>query len=133
MSDEIVGHKTFSDGHGGYRHEPLRASEAEELLKRLDAERAKREALMPDEEAARHMFGSAHARLKELGWNDAIYCPKDGTVFEVIEAGSTGIHKCVYEGEWPNGHWWIVEDGDMSPSRPTLWRPLPSNSNYQER
>lgn len=42
--------------------------------------------------------------------------------FQVIEAGSTGIHPCVYQGKWPNGHWWITADGDMCPSRPVLFR-----------
>ena len=127
MGDEIVGHKTFSDGKGGYYHEPLRASEAEEILRRCEAEDARRKELMPDEQAALRMLCDAHTRLKELGWDDAIYCPKDGRLFEVIEAGSTGIFKCSYDGEWPNGHWWIHEHGDLSPSRPVLYRPLPHN------
>lgn len=127
MSDEIVGHKTFSDGHGGYRHEPLTRDEADALLRSVEANDARRKELMPDEQAALCMLFDAWQRLKELGWNDAIYCPKDGRLFEVVECGSTGIHKCSYEGEWPNGRWWIHEDGDLSPSRPTLFRDLPSN------
>jgi hypothetical protein len=37
LSDSIVGHKTFDDGEGGFRHEPLYASEAEELLAKMEA------------------------------------------------------------------------------------------------
>lgn len=127
MSDEIIGFKTVSDGKGGSRCEPLLRSEGEELLKKIEQERAQRKSQMPDEQAALRMFCSAWQRLKELGWNDIIYCPKDGSLFEAIEAGSTGIHLCSYDGVWPDGHWWIHEDGDMSPSHPVLFR-LPQKS-----
>jgi len=55
-----------------------------------------------------------------------IYCPKDGTTFNVLEAGSTGIFVAHYEGEWPTGSWWIHDEeyGDLSPSRPILFKPL---------
>ena len=78
---------------------------------------------MPDAEADLifEMY-ACFAGLKKLGWEEAMYCPKDGTVFEVIEAGSTGIHDCIYEGKWAKGSWWILEGGDMYPSRPILWR-----------
>jgi len=128
MPDEIVGHKTMSDGKGGYYHEPLRASEAEKIRRSHDEQQAKREQLMPDEEAARNLFFDAWYRLKQLGWNDACYCPKDGTLFEVIEAGSGGIHKCHYDGEWPNGYYWIHSEDDLWPAHPVLFRPLPHNS-----
>jgi len=77
---------------------------------------------MPDERSAIRQLNEAVTRLKELGWNNAIYCPKDGSMFSVIEAESTSIHECNYQGEWPKGSWWIY-DGDMWPSRPILWRP----------
>ena len=121
---EVVGHKTFSDGHGGFRHEPLTRAEADVLIAHCNSEDERRKALIPDEKAAIELMMDTYIRLKEMGWNDAIYCPKDGRAFEVIEPGSTGIFKCVYQGEWPKGTWWIVEDGDMSPSRPVLFRPI---------
>ena len=62
--------------------------------------------------------------LKSLGWKEACYCPKDGSTFLVIEAGSSGTHKCHYTGEWPTGSWWIEASGDLWPSRPILWKPL---------
>ena len=120
--DKIVGHKTFSDGHGGFRHKPLYASEAASLIAACDAAEAARKAAMPDEKSAIKALFEAWQRLKELGWNDAIYCPKDGREFDAIEAGSTGIHRCHYEGAWPDGHWWVYEEGDMYPSRPILYR-----------
>jgi hypothetical protein len=114
----VVGHYTFSDGH----HEPLLKSEADAFMAAADEARARRTAQMPDEQSAIHGLFDAWLRLKDLGWNDAIYCPKDGSLFDVIEPGSTGIHQCKYEGAWPTGSWWIVSDGDMCPSNPVLFR-----------
>jgi hypothetical protein len=116
--DPIVGHATFRDGH----HEPLRQSEAAALIAASDEAKARRVEQMPDERAAINAMFDAWLRLKELGWNQAEYCPKDGSLFDAIEPGSTGIHRCRYEGKWPNGHWWIVGDDDLYPSRPVLFR-----------
>lgn len=121
--DEIVGHKTLSDGQGGFHHEPLTRAEAEAIFAVADAEKAKREADMPDEQSALRALGQAYHRLTELGWRQAMYCPKDGTEFHAIEAGSTGIHDCYYEGKWPTGHYWIPADGDVWPSNPILFKP----------
>lgn len=117
-ADPVVGHKTFADGH----HEPLRQSEADALLEASKAADARRVEQMPDEKAAIHALFDAWVRLKQLGWNDAVYCPKDGSEFDAIEAGSTGIHRCYYEGKWPDGHWWIRGDDDLYPSHPVLFR-----------
>ena len=114
----VVGHKTFYDGS----HEPLRESEAAEIMRASDEAKAQRAAQMPDDKTAIEAFFNAWLRLKELGWNDAICCPKDGTRFDVIEPGSTGIHQCYYEGPWPKGSWWIVGDDDLYPSRPVLFK-----------
>lgn len=89
-----------------------------------DEQKAKRLSDMPDQAAALHALGQAYQRLSELGWRDAIYCPKDGSEFDVIEAGSTGVHRCHYVGKWPDGSWWIAADGDLWPSRPILFRAL---------
>ena len=126
MSDpnEVVGHKTMRDEHGRLYHEPLTRAEADELWAEVERETARREALIPDQDAALTLLLDAYTRLKDFGWNDAIYCPKDGSIFEAIEAGSTGVHRCHYMGEWPKGSWWI----DDCPSRPILYRPLPSNA-----
>lgn len=120
--DDIVGHKTLRDGS----HVPLSRAEAADIWERCEAARLKREADMPDEDAALRVMGQAHERLRELGWKEASYCPKDGSHFQAIEAGSTGIHDCAYDGEWPNGHWWIY-DGDMWPSRPILFKLYPAD------
>jgi len=124
--DPVVGHKTYRDGPLGFWHEPLRQSEAEAIMATVDAATKRRAELMPDEQAAIRMMFEARQRLMELGWKDATYCPKDGSEFDAIEPGSTGIHRCHYSGEWPTGHWWIVGDGDLYPSRPVLYRKTPN-------
>ena len=82
---------------------------------------------MPTEQSAIDMMFEAFDRLRQdFGWREAIYCPKDGSSFEVLEAGSTGIFPCHYEGEWPTGSWCIEQDGG-SPSRPVLFRLHPAD------
>ena len=124
--NEVVGHKTFRNPDGSFRHEPLYADEAAELWASAEAAQARRAEQMPDEQAAIRAMFEAWQRLKELGWREAMYCPKDGSYFDVIEPGSTVIHRCNYYGEWPTGSYWI--DGD-SPSHPVLFR-LPLQRNY---
>lgn len=70
----------------------------------------------------------AFLALKACGWREAIYCPKDGTRFLAIEAGSTGVFPCYYEGEWPKGGWWTEAHGDLWPSRPILFKPMDSGA-----
>lgn len=124
---QAVGHKTFIEKGGVFRHEPLTRGEADKWLAQADAEDKARKELMPDEATAITMLCGAHHRLKELGWNDACYCPKDGSEFLVLEPGSTGQHICVYSGEWPKGSYWI-QDAELgpSPSSPILFKPLPA-------
>lgn len=76
---------------------------------------------------------AAYCALKACGWNNAIYCPKDGTRFLAIEAGSTGVFPCYYDGVWPSGSWWAEAHGDLWPARPILWKPMPSNAEFTER
>lgn len=75
-----------------------------------------------EQELLKAMCSAYHA-LQKLGWKEIIYCPKDGSVFSAIEPGSTGIHDCFYQGTWPDGHWYIVDEHDMYPSHPILWKP----------
>lgn len=88
-------------------------------FERKDAGQAER---MPDDNAALDQMQDAYTRLEKLGWRDAIYCPKDGSSFDVVEVGSTGIFTCHYEGDWPTGRWWVEDGGDLWPARPTLFR-----------
>lgn len=129
--DDVVGHKTFDTGETdpatGFptlRHEPLTRAEADAIWEAAEKARADRVARMPDEQAALRVMFDAWLRLKEFGWSEAIYCPKDGSHFQAIEVGSTGIHDCSYEGDWPKGSWWFY-DGDVWPARPILFKLYP--------
>ncbi|HKH29066.1 MAG TPA: hypothetical protein VKA61_12140, partial [Sphingomicrobium sp.] len=62
------------------------------FLAALEDQKRVRADQMPDEQAALRVMGMAYRRLLDLGWRPAMYCPKDGTEFDAIEAGSTGIH-----------------------------------------
>lgn len=109
------------------RHEPLTRAEAAELWANAQERKADREKTMPDEKAALQVMFNAWLRLKELGWREAMYCPKDGSTFKVIEAGSTGIHDCSYRGSWPNGSFDVFDGGDVWPSHPILFRLNPED------
>jgi hypothetical protein len=102
------------------------AERFEELLSAIDRSNQRLAQAMETEQDALRVMFAAWERLRQLGWNDAIYCPKDGSSFHVIEAGSTGIHTAHYEGKWPDGSWWVSEAGNLWPSRPILWRPIPA-------
>lgn len=120
---KIVGHKTLRGDDGELRHEPLYENEAAEILKRIENEKKIIAELMPDQESALLMLGRVNQRLRDFGWREAIYCPKDGSLFDVIEFGSTGIHTANYEGSWPDGKFYVYDDsGDMWPSRPIMYR-----------
>lgn len=128
-ANEIVGHKTFSTGDPlhPFRHEPLTRAEANEISKRADESKAKREADMPTEEDAVRAMWDAYQRLRELGWKETMYLSSEklGTM-RLIEPGSSGIHEGHYEGQWPTGSWWLHHDGDLWPSRPCLGMAIPS-------
>lgn len=94
----------------------------EKIIADAEAKEAKRATDMPDDKSALTAMFQAYQRLRELGWREAMYCPKDGSTFEVIEAGSAGIHFCTYSGEWPTGSYWLQSAGDLWPSNPILFR-----------
>lgn len=87
----------------------------------IDAKNKRAEDMPTEKDAIEAMF-QCYLRLKELGWNDASYCPKDGSKFKVVESGSSGIHDCHYDGKWPNGIYWVHDAGDLWPSRPVLYK-----------
>lgn len=116
--EKIVGHKTLVSGS----HKPLYESEAKSIWEAVEKTKAKRETDMPTDKDALVTMFQAYQRLKDLGWREACYCPKDGSVFSVIEAGSTGIFDCHYEGKWPTGSYWVHDAGDLYPSRPILFK-----------
>lgn len=114
-------HQALPEGH---RCGPVMVSQERwETMEAMDAaEDAALAALMPTEQDAIRLMHDCYTRLKKLGWNDAMYCPKDGSTFDAIEVGSTGIFPTHYSGEWPDGHWWAEDGGDLWPAKPCLYR-----------
>ena len=102
MTDDepYYGHATMADG----THVPLSADEAKSLWDSAMAAKDAREAEMPTSDDALMVMHRGRERLKELGWREGQYCPKDGTPFAVIQYGSTGIFEGWYSGEWPTGY-----------------------------
>jgi len=91
----------------------------EALWAECEGARRTRAADMPTEQRAINKLFEAWLRLKELGWNDAIYAPKDGTEVLFIECGSTGIH----EGHMDEKRRiWLHDDGDLAPSHAVLFK-----------
>ena len=107
--------------HGGNRIR-VDADEWDGMTSAGDSEKSARAALIPTEQDAIDLMHDCYIRLKELGWNDPQYCPKDGSEFDVIEIGSTGIFKCRYQGEWPKGTYWLFDGEDSYSSRPAMYR-----------
>lgn len=119
---ENFGHATFDAGErdaNGFpvlRHEPLTKEVAEALwesAKRAEQDCAER---IPDEPAAIRAMFDGWQRLKELGWRDGKYAPRDGSRFRTIEVGSTGIFDGDCTGEWPHCTWTTYDEHDAYPS-----------------
>lgn len=128
MSEDYRGSMTLKDG----RRVAMTAEQARALWQDVEASCKATAEKLPDEKAALNAMVEAFHRLKDFGWREAMYCPKDGSGFQVIEAGGTGVHHCTYDGEWPDGSWWIHADGDLWPSRPILFRLYPAALLNQE-
>ena len=118
MTRKFYGSVTMANGS----HVELTEQQAEELWNELEDSKAEIEAKYPDEATCLKVMREAFHRLKDFGWREAMYCPKDGSSFDVVEAGSSGIHRCHYSGDWPNGSWWVADAGDLWPSSPILFR-----------
>lgn len=120
---DFSGHWTLRDGS----HVAMTPAEAKALWEDTERRLAERAVRLPDERSAIEAMFEAFDRLRELGWGEAIDCPKDGSSFHVIEPGSTGIHRAHYSGKWPDGSWWVEDDGDLAPSHPILYRLFPED------
>lgn len=123
------GHMTMADGS----RVPLTEDEASALWEQVERSKAEIAARLPDEAACLKAMTEAFHRLRDFGWREARYCPKDGSWFDVIEAGSSGIHRCHYLGEWPDGRWYVATAGDLWPSSPILFRLDPEDEAERKR
>ena len=97
----------------------------DEIMRLIDENDAWRKSVIPDEKTALVLMFESYQRLKELGWNDAVYAPSDRTPLDMIEIGSTGVHSGYCERRPPsliaNKWFWILDD-DAWPSHPILYR-----------
>ena len=134
--DDIVGHATFDTGEINpetgqprRRYEPITRAEAAAIWASVEAAKADRERRMPDEQSAINALHDAWTRLKELGWQEPMYCPKDGSKFKIIELGSTGIFEGAYSGKWPNGSWdsWDNRHSYCSSIAPAMFKRFPED------
>jgi hypothetical protein len=96
---------------------------ADQLLAEIEREKEARARELPTIEDCLRMNVKLHQRMRELGWRDAIYCPKDGTEFDAIEFGCGAAGTCHYDGEWPKGSWWMHSEGDLWSSLPVMFKP----------
>jgi hypothetical protein len=125
--DDIVGHKTFRYGKGGFRHEPLTRAEGDALRKRAEEVYQARREKYPDEQTCVTAIFDACLRLEELGWKRAYLAPADRKLRKTISLGSTGIHDAYCEprtqhpiqmGNW----WWHPSEGDLWPHEPIYFK-----------
>jgi hypothetical protein len=68
---------------------------------------------------------SAYRDLLAAGWREAMYAPKDGTEIEIIEMGSTGIHKvawCSFGHKPLDSCGCFFGGAEGYPSHPVLYR-----------
>lgn len=118
MTRKFTGSMTDLDGK---RH-ALSEEEAQNLWYDCDRAAAERINDMPDFNTAIQTLHSAKTRLGELGWKDAVYCPKDGSTFAIIEYGSTGIFTASYYGKWPEGY--LIYDDCVGHPKGCMWKPI---------
>ncbi len=104
----------------------LTADQWDAMIAAIEDGKKHRAEMMPTEQDALAVMMKAFERLRELGWRDAMYAPRDGRMLEFIEAGSTGIHK----GHRDDKFTWIHDGGDLWPSHPILFRETQPNSPF---
>lgn len=116
----------------GHTCGPVIVGETEfaDLEAAIAREKAALAAKLPTDQDAIAQINEAVRRLQDLGWKDPVHCPKDGSTFDGIEVGSTGIHPYLYLGTWPDGAFWLQADGDLWPSRPILGRPVGGSDDH---
>jgi hypothetical protein len=128
MADEyIVGHKTFYEGHGKFRHEALTEKESKAIFEQVENSRLERLKKYPDEEACLKALFDICQRLEDLGWKSVSYAPPDRVVKKTISLRCTGIHDAYCESrggeEFLKGWWHPSEDGDLWPHDPIYFKP----------
>ncbi len=118
MTRKFTGSMTDFDGN----RRALSEDEAAAIWDSCERAKEKRIADMPDFDKAIGALHNAKTRLGELGWRDAVYCPKNGSSFAIIEYGSTGIFTASYYGKWPEGH--LIYDDCVGHPKGCMWKPI---------
>lgn len=129
LPGDIVGHKTFSDEEGRFRHEPLTRAEADALWDSVERAERELDEKYPTEQDCVQAIFDACQRLEKLGWKRADLSPPDRKTRKTISLGSTGIHDAYCEtrpqprdaGKW----WWHPAKGDLWPHDPIYYKPEP--------
>lgn len=89
---------------------------------------------MTEKQLLEQMSTAYHA-LQRLGFNDICYAKTANKMYEVIEPGSSGLHRAFFTDKdpakpcWTKRSWWI--DGNH-PSRPILFRELPPDPQEEQ-
>lgn len=112
------GYATLDDG----AHVPLSREEAEALWRAAEDAKNRSAEAMPTTADALRVMQDGWSRLRDLGWREAQYCPKDSTPFAVIQYGSTGIFEAWYVGDWPDGRVYCCDY--LSHPHGMLFKPL---------
>lgn len=97
----------------------MSAEEIEKMIADIERKAAERRERIPDTQAALRLMFDCCERLKELGWRDMIYAPKDMRAEQVITWGSTGI----FAAQWMGSSWFVEDGGDLWPSDPLMYQP----------
>lgn len=94
MSDDkqFSGAMTTIDG----KRVALTPEQAKAMWQQIEHEDAKRALALPSSLDCLKAMCSAEGRMKQLGWRDGRYCPRDGSAFAVCQVGSTGM----WRGYW---------------------------------
>ncbi len=103
-----------------------------EIFNQVAYDARNRRIKLPDQESCVAAVVEAHARLRDLGWQDAYNAPNDGTPFQAYVSGYVDICEYVtYEGDFPTGRFIRHLDeqygGDHQKHeiKPLLIRPIP--------
>jgi hypothetical protein len=128
MSDEqfIAGWAKLADGS----RIAISEQDARAMMAQVEANEARKAAAMPTTKEAVSALFDAYDRLRQLGWSEGSYCPKDGSPFAAIQRGSTGIFTGFFDGEWPYdfAH---IENAGTHPHG-FMWKPLDKLTEWEE-
>ena len=93
---------------------------AREIMAQIDAAQLSRQDRYPTVQTCLDEAAQIMQRLKDMGWRDICYAPKDGTYFKAICFGATQPQTCCYIGK----SIFAASGGDWWPETPVLFKPM---------